>query len=246
MVLKIVLACTGFGICIAYFVNCVFHSAFSYKLVPDILSALLEGFAWVTIIFFVIERYGKKVINNQQSSSWKLSDLPQIPSQKSIIKKSDPIVGIVFSVLFIIVFHAAPQLIGAWSINHGSLNNFVSVFDLQVLQNVMLLIDLCFAIGIVKELLRLIIGKYSLKLSLTITGLNLISLALACAVFANNAIWNSNFAEQMRSSGSFPEKEIIDVTRVLSFFPRIIIGIIILSFVIDTAVVLYKGIQANR
>lgn len=245
MVLKIVLICVGFGISVAYFVNCVYTSTITYELVPSLLSGLVEGFAWVTVLFVVIERYGKKAVN-ERLNDWKLSDLPQIPSEKSIIKKSDPIVGIIFSVLFLIVFHAAPQMFGAWSVHHGSLNSFVSVFNLQALQRVLVLIDLCFALGIIKEVLRLIAGRYSLKLSLAITGLNLISLTLACAVFANNAIWNSNFAAQMRASGSFPQQEIADLTRVIDLFPHIIVAIIVFSFLLDTAVVLYKGIQANR
>jgi uncharacterized membrane-anchored protein len=86
MVLKIVLICVGFGVCVAYFVNCVVTSTITYELVPNVLSGLMEGFAWVTILFFVAERYGKKVISSQRLNNWKLSDLPQIPSQKSIIK----------------------------------------------------------------------------------------------------------------------------------------------------------------
>lgn len=249
LVLKIVLICTGFGVALAcilsYFTATPDISAkAAYQLVPSVLSGLMEGFAWVTIIFFIIERYAKTPVNQKFASSWKPSDLPLIPSEKSIIKKSSPIVGIFFTTLVIIIFNAAPQLIGATSIKNGAFLYTIPIFNLQVLASVMWLLNISFALGIIKELARLIIGRYSLKLFFAVAVINVISLVILCIVFGNT-IWNSDFVAQVAASSLGVSKDIHFITGFLNEVPKIFIAIVIFGYVLDTLVNFIKAIRAD-
>jgi len=249
MVLKIVLLCVGVGVGVAQSINCIFSSGekaiqASYEIVPSILSGLMQGFAWVTILFFIFERYGKKVLDSRHLGGWKLSDLPLIPSEKAIIKKSEPIVGIIFSFIFFILLNVSPQLFGAYFFENGILRYSVSIFDLQVFKGLLPLINLCFVIGIIKELLKLVAGKYSLKLSIAMAGLNVISMVVTCMIFANRAIWNSNFITQIQSAGVTIAQD-INLQGVLSIVTSCFVAIIVFAFLVDTATVLYKGLRAD-
>lgn len=63
-------------------------------------SGLFTGFAWVTIIFWIIDRNMRK-----KADEWEIKDLPELPHPKATkISRAETIVGLVFHVVFSAIF----------------------------------------------------------------------------------------------------------------------------------------------
>jgi hypothetical protein len=103
-----------------------------------------------------------------------LNDLPPVPKKNERIGRHEPIVGIVLSTVFLVVMlWGAPHLIGIYS---GSA--FVPMFDQAALQRQWALIAGIFALGVLKEVLRLNEGRYTLRLAFKTLILDVCSLVL--------------------------------------------------------------------
>lgn len=130
--------------------------------------------------------------------NWEISHLPQIPIKKSTVKKSDAIVSIVFSAVLLILFNAAPQLMGVYLKNGGL--SLIPVFNLTVLKDMIVLINITICLGIITAVVRLVSGKYTIRLAFTILALNTLALVLTALVFTNPAIWNFEVIGTVRNS----------------------------------------------
>jgi hypothetical protein len=121
MLLKIVGAAVTFGLTLAlvigYIVDPPQHllEALGHY-VSTMLSALAGVFAWLTIVFALLEHYGVNTSDLAKEKQWRPADLPQVPAKAALIRPLEPILGIVFTVLFIILLNAASQLIGIYSV----------------------------------------------------------------------------------------------------------------------------------
>ncbi len=250
MMLKIVLPCVFLGITVASFLNVALVTSSDYtstaiNYFASAFSALFQGFVWVTIIFACIEYNAEKnPAKNIPQAPWNPSDLPQIPSNEAIIRKSEPIVGIVFTILIIILFNFAPQLMGVFSTTNGF--SAVPIFDLQVLKISIPLFNLSFAVGAIREFFKLLYGRHSIKLAVIVLVLNVITVCLTVAVFSNGAIWNPNFVQSLSEGKitALPANFSLDI--VWSNMNHLFIAIIVFATVIDSAVYLVKGIKADR
>jgi len=183
------------------------------KFLSGIISAAINAFAIVTIIFAVIERYAKH--ETLKGEDWKPSDL-----------QSEPIVGLVFAVLGIIIFNAAPWLFGAGEITGNTFFpvSFIPVFNLDVLYRMLPLINIMFCVGILKEVARLVIGRYDFRLAIAVAIFNVISLVLTVYIFAPPAIWNQGFMSSLSTAYGWE----------WSIIQKAIVGLSIFGIVVDT------------
>ncbi|MFV0528172.1 MAG: hypothetical protein ACK5MN_05530 [Lachnospiraceae bacterium] len=65
----------------------------------SLVGSALAAFAVITFVFAVLE-YKQVKLRNPAQDPWTPSDLPPLPTDKAVIKRSDSIVGIVFTVVF--------------------------------------------------------------------------------------------------------------------------------------------------
>ncbi len=71
------------------------------KIFDGIVNALVQAFAWVTVVFFMIDRAEDKNIKR----TWNLENLPEIPKNNDVeIKRSKAIAGLVIETIFSIIF----------------------------------------------------------------------------------------------------------------------------------------------
>lgn len=84
--------------------------------VVSLLNAAVQGFAWVTITFAIIEYAGvpSTMIGLEASKDWKPSKLPPIPDPSTAIKPSEPIAGIICSVLVLVLLTFSLHLLGVF------------------------------------------------------------------------------------------------------------------------------------
>jgi hypothetical protein len=257
LLLKIVLPCVFFGMMAASFVSAALalNSQSAATLTNWItfatanalasgFSGLFQGFAWVTVIFACIEYGTKKELNRTDSQElWNPANLPPVPSENAIIRRSKPIAGIIFTVVVIILFNFVPQLMGVYSMKNGFAS--IPIFDLQVLKQSLLFLNLCFIAGAAKELFKLLYGSYSTKIGLIILGLNAVTVCFTVLVFSNGAIWNPNFVQTF-SAGQGTDLGNIDLHQIWSNLSTFFIAIVVFACALDSAVSLLKGIRADR
>jgi len=248
LILKIVLPSVALGITVAMLVSLftvapagIWEPISNYF--ATIFSALFQAFAWVTIGFALADRYNMKTTPDTQAK-WKPRDLPPIPQKKAIIPKSQPIAGMVFTILVIILFNSVPHLLGIYSVD--TTTTIIPFFNLTVLHNMLPLLNVIFCLGLLRELLKLIIGKYNLQLAIPDMILNAAALALTFAVFSNTGIWNADLVNSLSLLGDFTVPSGFDLTYYLNIATRVILGLATFGFVVDSITTLAKAIRYNK
>ena len=218
--------------------------------IANVIMGLVQGFAWVTIIFAVIERCSVKVnIKEAVSEAWKPQDLKDkpVPTEKAILKKGDSIAGIVFTVAVIILFNLLPFLMGFWIAGPDGVVHSIPIFNLETLKAALPLLNVCFALGILREALRVAAGRHTVWLGAATTVLNIVALILSCMVFFNPAIWNMDVINQAAAiNPEFFTVGLDQLNMFFGYFARFFGCIRIFAFVLDSATSLYQGIRYGR
>lgn len=257
LVLKIVLGVSGFGLVIALIVssvttppqNAISAVAASFG---GILGGLVQAFAYVTIAFALVERFGKQ--SPLKEMDWNPKDLPPVPpaNQKdtTTIKRSEPIVGLIFGVIGLVIFNTMPWVFGfasGWS-GWASSNNemvFIPVFNLDVLTSMLILINVLICAGMLKDVLRLIAGRYTLKVALAIAAINIATLVLNIVIFLPPAIWNADFLTSLYAATGVELFASQGAQAFWAMLPTIIVVLASIGYVSDTGVALYRGARGS-
>lgn len=205
--------------------------------ITGLISGISSTCVWVTLIFAIIEWQGIKV--DDITNGWRVDELPQVPSVKASIPKAQPIAGIIFTILVAILFTFAPQLMGVIHIDETIIT--ISVFNLPILVKVLPLFLICFGLGILREILKLLEGRYTIRLAISTIVLDIISLIITIFIFTRHDIWNPNFIPQINALYNFGSDFSISSfwNNITTFF----IGIFVFAFLIDSADTLYRSIR---
>lgn len=131
-----------------------------------IFTAALQAFAWVTVVFFIIERAEEKSIRK----AWKPSNLPEIPKNNDIeIKRSNAVAGLVvetiFSVIFIILLISYLDKIGIYE-------NFVMVaplFDNDIVRAFTPILIASIIGSLVVSIFKVFYAKWNLQMKIIYT-----------------------------------------------------------------------------
>ncbi|MHB1454903.1 MAG: HAAS signaling domain-containing protein [Saccharofermentanales bacterium] len=253
IVLKIVLAAVMGGIVIAMVLKNIVAPPANFlmsaaDLVSTVMSAAFQGFAWVTIIFALIERYADPSVKKDlpdtksPSRSWKPEDLPHVPEQNALIRKSEPIVGIIFGVLFLVLLNTAPQIFGViFTMNESA--RIIPFFNLDRFDSFLPLLNVIICLGLLKESFRLFEGKHTLRLSTASLILGACSLVMTISVIINPDFWNQQFVKDFSDFMNITGFGDADPDKIIS---NIFKGVIILSvvgFVVETITNFYKSIR---
>ncbi len=235
LVLKIVLACVAFGTTLAS----ALAGAMDAKPLPQMLltiltsvfSGALFGFTFVTILFAIFYHKG---IELKTPGNF---DLPPVPKKE--IPRSQPILGIMFTILFVTVFLIIPQVFSAIFTQTGQV---IPVFSLQYLRETWYIILGYAALGIIRESVKLIDGRYSLRLMVTSIITNGLSFLLA-VLWLNKNIINPAFASQM--TGMFQGDNAF-IANIFANFHYIFLAVILFALVLETAQNIYYYFKTGR
>lgn len=251
LILKILLLTVSGGITIALFVanlvnpNPNFLDAASNYL-GSLFSATLQTFAWVTILFFIIERRNiSKGILTLDDTEWNLSKLPPLSNKKVDIPFFQTVFSLiliaVFYTVFIAILYIKPQLIAAHIFN-GEEIIIIPIFNADEIKSFNTAITAIFIFGILKEILKLYYKRWELKLSVLYAILSIISTILIIYVLTDDNIWNPDFADEV-------VKNITLDINFYSLWEKIqswIVIIISALAALEIINVLYKGIRFRR
>ncbi|MFF2017364.1 HAAS signaling domain-containing protein [Paenibacillus sp. NPDC058177] len=172
----------------------------------DILLAFFQAFAWVTVIFALVEYKGihKDQLKHRSGHSWTISQLPQLPSRELTIKRSDPIFSIIFTAIFTFLFLFNLHLFGLILQNDGS-RLVIPLFNDEVFRSFLPWIWIAFAASVLKETLKIITGRWTPSLIILSVLVSAFEFILALFILSSHNIWNPHFLTQINQSGFIPE-----------------------------------------
>jgi len=207
-VMKVVLASVGIAMLVVFCIEAFLdHTQVLHSFVDTLvtlISACFQAFAWVTIAFGFAEFAGGRKDLLRKQNAWKPADLPLLPDHRSQIKRSDPIASIVFTILFAVLLTFAIDMFGVWRFQSEGARSVVPFFNEAVFRSFLPYIIALLGLTLIKDSIKLITGKWTIKLlsfDLLITALHLV---LALFMFSDTAIWNADFMAQMTQAGLTP------------------------------------------
>lgn len=239
MVTGIVLASVTFGLVLSGFISfftdsseALYFTLFSW--IGTLITGLIAAFGAVTFISAVFER--KNIALNFGGSE--LDSLPPVPEKKSVIPKGEPIAGIIFSVIFCVIFLAAPQIICA---KFGADQPFIPVFNVDLIHQLWYIFVALTILGIARESFKLYEGRYTKRLAIVTVVTDILSAALTLVLLSSQQILNSAFI-----AGASPILSNEVITGILTYFNLFFMAVILFCLLLDMGVTLFKGFWYNR
>jgi len=158
------------------------------QVVAAAVEAPIVAFAVITLVFAGLER-----AKTRSRSRDFLAGLPPVPKASERIKPHQPIVSMAFWVAFTVVLLAVPQVIGGWTLATG----WIPVFTTAVLRGLWLAIIAWAVLGIVKDVVRLVDGAYTIRVGVVTVVANVLIVACAAIVFLAKGVMNPDFVTHL-------------------------------------------------
>ncbi|MDR3085472.1 MAG: hypothetical protein LBU47_04060 [Christensenellaceae bacterium] len=240
VVLKIVFAATVFGLTLATILSLLTQGAAAqpFMAVLEWLSSLFFGgtvaFGFITLLFAIFERRGVKLSVGEDG----LDSLPPVPKSRERIPAWEPISGIALSFVFLLVFLACPQIIGGYFMDEGG---WTPLFNAAVIRQGWAILLAFAALGIGREAVKLLDGRYSRRVALLALGTDLVSVPLALSFFWNPALMNPAFTERI-------QEMFADAAEFALFGQfNLFFGFVVLfALALDAGVSLFRAFRAGR
>lgn len=246
LVLKIVLAAVAFGITLALTIGSIFDPPVSFTEVIGgyfgaLLNALFQAFAWVTVVFAIFEHYNFAVGKEFKDKEWTPAELPMLPVKEAEIKPIEAIIGIVFAILALILFNMYDHLIAIYFISDNAVRTVIPIFNHEVFRSLLPLLNIMLAVGITKELIKLMVRKWTVGLAVANMVFNLVSFVLFFLFINGEGLWSEAFTAFWFDAGLVPEGA--DPAYLWSRLISGITVVVAVALLIDTAVNLVKGFK---
>ena len=201
----------------------------------ELLISLLCAFGGLTLAFAILERKKVKIDFGGQE----IEHLPPVPKKKERIPRTEPMVGIVFCIVFAVLFLAVPQVIGV--IWEGT--EWIAVFNVEKIQSSWFIIVLFAGIGIVRESAKLYEGRYTRRLRAVSLVCNVCSAALACWFLMGSSILNPAFVEKMQTL--FTGQEAF-LSTIFGQFNYAFLAVMLFALCLDSAVTTYRAFKYDQ
>lgn len=250
-VLKIVLVSITIAMTAVFAIQAIMEPAGWASSIGHYFGSIFEigvqGFAWVTAVFALIDygrhRSGVKV----GSAAWKPSDLPEIPEPQAQIRLVEPIVGILFTVIFTVIFISSVELIGVYSFQNGD-RSIVPFLDKIAFEAYLPVVWLAAAIGIIKACFKMVIRKWNTTMLIVQLAASLGVFVLFCILFADGTIWNGQFMQQLAQTGMVvPGSDGYEtVERIWTGLTENFLLVVGFFTVVEWVTEIYKWIRARR
>lgn len=243
---SIVLAVVQTAVVIQALISPVGIVEFIVTFLGSLVSAGVQVFVWVTLIFAAVERFGKEELGMTKATEWSPDLLRKIPDPKSQIGLTDPIFGIAFSLLFLVMY-LIPQRFGVLQIGGTS----TTLILVPVVNSAATARFLPFFLGftgltIAKEVCKLVWRTWNKKIAVISLVCNMGAIAFAHQIFTKPEFWNPGFIQQL-AQNNLPEAS--GASEILQWLWPLLttrfIYVIVIAYVVDTISALYRGLVEN-
>ncbi len=239
--LKVVMIIVLIGCSISVIVGIFFEDDLTKLLtgyIPLLISAAVHTFTWVTLIFALFEY---KKVDLKDEGKFSLKNLPPVPNKKAVISRGETIFGIIFATAFIVLFYS--ELFAVYIPKGDEGFAVIPIFEYNAIRYLKLIVVILSLLNITKEVLKLVFGRWNLKLSVIYTILTVVSTVIFVIVFSNPDIWNLNLITDITNTLDVKKPNLsFDYRRIINW----VVGIGVFGCIIDITVALYKGIKYNE
>ena len=233
-VLKLVLACEAVGLTIAQIVSAVVNGQdliwymAIWQWFGMLLSGSISAFGFVTALFAFFEY---KEISLDTTGGFE--DLPPVPKKEERISKGETIFGIAISVIFLVVFLICPEIFTCGVID----GKMIPIFSTEVIKSTWYILFVFSALGITRDVVKLIDGKYTKRVMLTTLVTDILSAVCTVWWLTNKNIMNPEFASSVSSlfegDGAF-------IANVFANFQYFFMGVILFALLLDCVITVIK------
>lgn len=266
LVMKIALICTAIGLVISWFISTVVEfvsmdsganlntlfkvSEDGFDLLVAIPSTLLSVFGCITLIFALIEYFQVKIdgYKDETKQAWTPAQMKQAVPKHKKISRGDCIAGIVFSMIFLLLFCCFPEYLGVWMPVEGSGVTVVSLFNLQIWNSLLPLFLIGITAGIIEEIVKLCVGRYTIGVTLTVAVTQAVSLITTIFIFLGNEAFNPRFKEQIEAVTDLQFQSNLDLLNQFNtgLVSRIIVVIALVCTVLEIGKAIIRTARSNE
>ena len=198
----------------------------------------MTGFAFVTLLFAFFYKKGIKVDGLNDG----IDNLPPVPQKSNRISKVDAIVGIVFSVIFTLVFLVCPQILCIAFVKNG-VGVYEPLFNLEYIRQTWYFILAFGILGVTRDSVRFIDGSYTKRVLIVTVITNIIDGVLTIIWLLNDRIMNSGFFDGIEQLlGTDAE----GISHVFIHYNKVFLSIIILALTINGIETVVKAVKYSR
>lgn len=224
-VMKIVLAAVAVGMTISSVILQILEPQSWWAMAANWLTMLynsfLAAFAIVTLLFAFF--YHKGI---QLTEPFNFDDLPSVPKKSQEISKWENIAGIVFCMIFVVLFVFTPEV---FCVIHDGI--MVSLFDIETVRDTWFIIMAFAACGICREVVQLMEGRYNQKVMTVSLATNVVSAVLSIWWLVGFELLNPTFLANMEEI--FAGENSI-VFAMFANFDLFFLGVILFALVLDS------------
>jgi hypothetical protein len=207
-ILRIVMASVFVGVSIAFGLSLLLNdiSLGSGLIIDSIIDVIidyiaiifnvgLQIFVWITVVFALIERNEKSLLNNNvNEDKWTIKELPKnIANNKT--SKLEGIISVVVYSVFLILINVKINVFQIIYISKNNINQLVSLFNEADKSNWLVGLSTVLVLLIGIHLIQLASSSMSKKKELVILGMRIVALGLFLWVIGTTTLYNPELPE---------------------------------------------------
>jgi hypothetical protein len=189
------------------------------------ISAAIGAFGWVTLVFAIMERTAKQKILTEIQEDWSLADLPEKEAPQKPFSRVGVIIGIIFTVLFIILVNQYSHLVGFYYTMDGS-REMIPILNQEVFRSYLPYINGMLVLQLLFSASKLVFRKWTYPVATANLILNVLSFVLLWFILQDAAILNPELVAKIA--------EATDGQRVLNTAFNSIKAVFLFIFLLDS------------
>ncbi len=218
------------------------------------LVASLTVFLAVTLLFLLLGR-------KQPASAARDGVSPDAPSfssrskkhtpgkdaSKAVIRRSEIVAGVVFTVILGVILLFAPDFFSVVFRQKNAIAQ-VPLFNLSYWNRLVPLLCLALLAALAEKIFRLIVGRWCMPVFFFSLAANAVRLVAAVVILKFFPLWNESLASDLQIQlGLLPESAYLFLTRWNpALASNLILAFLVLIFLLDLAITLYKTLRYSE
>ena len=229
MIVKIVMTVAVIGTLIGNTVDFIVNGETILRYIAQSFAAAIGvaigAFGWVTLVFAIMERTAKQKILTEIQEDWSLADLPEKEVPQKPFNKVGVIIGIIFTVLFII---SSTNTASCWdsAIRWTAASEMIPMLNQEVFRSYLPYINGMLVLQLLFSASKLVFRKWTYPVATANLILNVLSFVLLWFILQDTAILNPELVTKIG--------EATDGQRVLNTAFNSIKAVFLFIFLLDS------------
>ena len=190
------------------------------------IGVAIGAFGWVTLVFAIMERTAKQKILTEIQEDWSLADLPEKEVPQKPFSRIGVIIGIIFTVLFLVLVNQYSQLLGFYYTLDGSIQEMIPMLNQEVFRSYLPYINGMLVLQLLFSASKLVFRKWTYPVATANLILNVLSFVLLWFILQDTAILNPELVTKIG--------EATDGQRVLNTAFNSIKAVFLFIFLLDS------------